>query len=386
MADTVLITGARSTAALDLARDFRAIGFRVHLADCSGCMMARLSSAPHQVHRYAPPRQAPRQFVRDMTAIVASVRPHLVVPACEEIFHLAAPALVPILEGRLFASPLETLHRLHAKDRFLDLCRGLTLPMPEARRLTDVADLAVFAGDSARWVFKPCYSRFGGRTLVGPDPGLMATVQPSPRDPWLAQRRIDGTEVSFYATARNGALSAFSAYGAGWRLPGGASYAFDPIGGLVAKRLEAYATGLVRALDLTGQIACDAITDRDGRTWLLECNPRATSGVHLLAGTGGLARAIVGSTGVHRAGLDSRHLLPALVAFGLSEAIRHRRWRDWWRQARSARDVVGRPGDRAPVLGAVADSLIFSLAARRRGESLRMVTTRDIEWNGEELA
>lgn len=55
MADTILITGARSAVALDLARDFAAGGFQVHMADCSSSFLSRWSKIPTRVHRAPTP-------------------------------------------------------------------------------------------------------------------------------------------------------------------------------------------------------------------------------------------------------------------------------------------------------------------------------------------
>lgn len=369
MAERVLITGARAAVAVDLARDFRRAGYEVHLADSTTARIARWSRAPAAVHLYAAPRTEPARFAADIAALDAA----LIVPTCEEVFHLARL----LLGGRLFAPPLPLLRRLHAKHEFAALAAELGLPVPETRLLT-----ADFAEDGRDWVFKPAYSRFGARTLIGPasldglDPDCL----------WVAQRRVVGREVSFYAVAHDGRLAAFAAYASSWRLGGGASYAFAPLEAPLAGRITDIAAALAAGTGLTGQFACDLIVDEAGDPWLIECNPRATSGLHLLTGTGtgALARAIVCGGGVLTATGGPRHMLPAMLTYGLRQALAERRFGEW-RQALSAgTDVIGAPGDRRPALGAVLDTLGFMAAARRAGISVTEATTADIEWNGEE--
>ena len=122
MKRAALITGARAPVALDLARSFAAAGFDAHLADSIPSALANASSAPTAVHCYARPRIDRQGFRRDIAALVARLDPLLIIPTCEEVFHLAAAAAALGFADRLFAPPLETLRRLHAKSGFAALC------------------------------------------------------------------------------------------------------------------------------------------------------------------------------------------------------------------------------------------------------------------------
>lgn len=380
MAERVLITGARAVAALDIARGLRAAGYEPHLADCSPAWLARLSSTAGPLHRYASPVEQPAVFARDIHDLIAGLDPVRIIPACEEVFHLAAVAEADGFADRLFAPPPERLATLHAKDRFAALCGHLALPVPLTTRLIDRAALAAFSGKSTDHVFKPVWSRFGARTLIGPSAQALAAIAPSPEAPWVAQRRIVGEEVSFYAVCEAGRITAFSAYGADWRLPGGASYAFRPLSMEQTARLRPMAEALA-AFARTGQIACDALIDGDGQPWLIECNPRATSGVHLFHRTAAFGQALMGR-GEAEPVAGSRHLSTALWLHGLPVALRDRRLADWRTQRRAGTDALSAPGDRLPVLGALIDAAHFGLHALRSGQSVTEAMTADIEWNG----
>ncbi len=375
MADRVLITGARAGAALDLARDFRAAGWDVHVADCGPSRMASWSRAPSAVHRYAAPALDAAGFRRDMDGLVDRLEPQFVVPVCEEVFHLAAWA-----RGRdlLFAPPVDMLRRLHDKLAFARLAADLGLPVPESV----ACDPASLPPDPAGWVFKPRFSRFGGKTLIGPQPHLLATIG----EDWLAQRRVLGSEVSFYAVARAGVLLAFTAYRSDWRLAGGASFAFEPLAGPLAERLREIAGTLAGATGLSGQFACDAMVDDRGQPWLIECNPRATSGVHLLAGDGALARAMTEGEPMPPQEPRPAYVGAAMFAYGLPMALAGAGWRKWHATLRAGDDALGRPGDRLPALGALIDGMRFTVLGWRHGMSATAATTRDIEWNGEDLS
>jgi len=386
MAERVLITGARAAAALDMARDFAAAGWDVHLADCSASRMARWSRIPAGVHRYNSPVFHRSAFRADIARLMERIDPAIIVPICEEVFHLAAPPLETVLQGRLFAPALALLRCLHDKHAFALACREWGLPAPETQLIEHPSDLASFAETSAEWVFKPPFSRFGERALVGPSPGYLARCAPSPDAPLLAQKRIGGTETCFYGVAHRGELLGFSAYRSDWRLGGGASFAFEPLADEHSEISLSLAQTLAAKSGITGQFAADVIFDASGEPWLIECNPRATSGVHLLAGSGDLARAIADGTPIPETHtVERRHIAPAMAIFGLPLAIRTGRMAQWGETMRSSADAISRPDDRAPLAGALLDGAGFALMGLRHGMSTSSATTRDIAWNGEDL-
>jgi hypothetical protein len=370
MTERVLVTGARAAAALDIARSLRAAGFEPHLADCSPARLARWSNGAGPVHRYASPVRRPAAFADDIGRLIDRLAPVRIIPACEEVFHLAALAEVRGFADRLFAPPPDILAALHAKDRFADLCRDLALPAPETRAVADPDALEAGARDLGDVVLKPVWSRFGSRTLVAPTPEQRATARPSPDDPWVVQQRIVGEDVSFYALCEAGRVAAFAAYGSDWRAAGGAALAFRPLTPAVAARLRPMADVLAAHVG-RGQISCDAVIDAQGRPWLIECNPRATSGVHLFDRGAAFGLALAGRGQASPADA-TRHLGPALWRRGLSAADR----------TEVGRDVLSAPGDPLPPFGALADAAGFALSAFFTGRSLTQAMTADIEWNG----
>lgn len=385
MVRRVLITGARSAAALDLARDFSAAGWEPLLADSVRSHMARWSNVRASHHSYPPPRQQGEAFRRRICKLVDEHRVELVVPTCEEVFHLSAPSLHAKLGERLFAPDLASLRRLHDKLAFAQACSKWGLPAPESFPVETRAHLDRFAASSRDWVFKPRFSRFGDKAVVGPAPAALSSISPAPEKPWLAQRRVVGEEACFQAIAHCGRMIAFAAYGSKWRLGGGARYAFEP---LLADRdavLREIARRLAHRADLHGQFACDVMFDASGAPHLLECNPRATSGIHLLAGEGHLARAMQEGRAAPEVSRRTVYLAPAMLLFGLPLALRTGDTAGWRACLSGGSDAISRPGDRAPLAGALADAGMFFLHGLRHGVSTNAATTWDIEWNGEEL-
>lgn len=359
----ILITGARAPVTRDLAHALSDAGHEVHLAD-----VFRTRTAGRFPWRgYASPVQAPDRFVRDVTKINIDLKPDLIIPLCEEVFHLTRIPGLP-----LFAPDRDTLLRLHSKFAFNLWAQGLGLDAPDTRHASPND-----AGDGA--VFKPEFSRFGAHCHVQPAADEIRTLAHDPANPWLRQDFIAGDDLCFHAIARHGRVRAFSAYRSDWRTRGGASYYFEPLPRSLSQRLLKIAETLAAAGRLTGQIACDLRHDAHDRLWLIECNPRGTSGLHLLVhDPNALADAFLTDKGALLAGSETPVCLgPAMVVFGGPDAVRTRRLARWRRDLSRARDAL--TGAR---LGAMADSLSHACRAAIGGKSLAQVLTEDIEYNG----
>jgi hypothetical protein len=382
MADRVLITGARAPAALDIARSFKAAGFEVHMADSSPSRLSASSRAVTKMHRLPSPRRDFAGFRQAASDIIFHIKPTVVVPTCEEVFYLAtlgAPD-VPV-----FAPSPALLQRLHSKHAFNLDAADIGLATPETTRMTSADDLAPLLGDDL--VFKPEYSRFGTQTLISPSRDARLGLRPTPQAPWVAQRRVYGREVCFYAVSVDSKLTAFSAYQSPWKFKGGAGYAFETLVPALHDQLLEIARVLAQRLIPKGQFACDLIVDAENVAWLLECNPRATSGVHFFGRSPALALAMLGdaSTPLLVRDATARHVGPALWFHGLPAAITQRRMGEWRARRRESVDVISAPHDRAPVAGALRDSMRMAMRAILQGKTLTEISTIDIEWNGEPL-
>ncbi|MDY7097239.1 MAG: ATP-grasp domain-containing protein [Pseudomonadota bacterium] len=386
MAKSVLITGARAAAALDVARDFAAAGWQVHLADSVKSRMARWSNLRAVHHLYPAPRHNRVAFRAEIERLVGAHQIDLIVPTCEEVFHLSAPDLSRSVSTKLFAPALDQLRELHDKLRFARLAQGCGVSVPESHAIAREGDMEQFAVDSRNWVFKPRLSRFGEQALIGPSPDELRSVRGTLDKGWMAQRRIKGREVCLHAIAHHGRLVGFASYASEWRMGGGACFAFEPLPDADQDGLRAIAEAIVSKAGLHGQFGFDAIFDGDGTAHLIECNPRATSGLHLLTGKGRAANAIAQGQPIGASGSSTAYLGPAMFLFGLPRAVAKRRLGAWWQCLQSGSDVIGAKGDALPVAGAMWDALCFSIKGWRHRISTTAATTHDIEWNGEELA
>jgi predicted ATP-grasp superfamily ATP-dependent carboligase len=377
----VLITGARAPVAVDLGRAFAAAGYAVHFADSVTPWAARLSRAATAVHRLPAPRTAFAAFADALAALAARLDPVAIVPACEEIFYVAAAA--ERLGGRALAPPLPLLRTLHSKIGFAAHARSLGIAAPDTWRIESRDELDALPLAPEALVLKPEFSRFATHTLIRPDRRQLAEVDPAPSRAWAAQRFVSGEELCLWSFARKGQIVAAVTYRPVWRHGKAAAYAFEAVdcpGAIDIARTIA-ADGA-----MTGHLSLDLIVTPDGTVVPIECNPRAVSGLHLFDAHPDLARAILGEGGAVSPTQDLRYLGPAMALLGGPAAISSGRLRALSTDIGRGRDVIGRAGDRGPILGAMIDSARFAGRALLHRISPASATTDDIEWNGRPIA
>ncbi len=378
----IVITGARAPVAIDLARAFAASGRTVWLVDSVPSYAARWSRVGRgHVLRLPAPRGNAAAYTSALRDLIDRLQPDMILPTCEDVFHLAAAAAAGGFADRVFAPPLDLLRTLHSKIEFPALAGSLGIPVPETWAIERYEDCETLPLSTDILVFKPEFSRFGAATLLRPTLEKLRSIDVSPTRRWAAQRYVAGEEICLWAAARDGRIVASAAYRPVWRLGRAASYAFEMIE--CPQALE-IASAIAAATALTGQISFDVILTADGKAMPIECNPRTVSGVHLFdsGSASALASALLGEGPPCRALPRLRYLAPAMLLFGAPRAFRDHRWREFMTDWRRGRDALTRPGDRLPALGALLDTLGYVL---RSGDAVRG-STADIEWNGEALS
>lgn len=379
MSTPILITGARAPVAVDLARAFVAAGHAVLLADSVAARGARWSRVGRgRCLRLPAPRDDAGAYRAALRALIDAHRPGLILPTCEEVFHVAAAAAACGFADRVFAPSFGLLRTLHSKIDFPAFARSLGIAAPQTWAIADRAGCAALPLPPEALVFKPEFSRFGSSTLIRPSPTVLHRVDAAPHRRWAAQRHVEGEEICLWTAIREGRVVASAAYRPRWRLGHAASYAFETVDSPQALRVAETIAG---ATGLSGQLSFDIVLTADGAAVPIECNPRAVSGVHLFDGDPALAEALLGRGPPAHAPARLRYLAPAMLLFGLPQALRDGRMREFVRDVRRGRDALTRPGDRLPAAGALLDTLGYAL----RGGATRG-STADIEWNGEPLA
>ncbi|HLJ54299.1 MAG TPA: hypothetical protein VKT77_04615 [Chthonomonadaceae bacterium] len=385
----VLVTGARAPACLEWSRLLRRAGCAVAVADSTAVPLARFSSSAWYRERLPPADRDVHAYGEALLAAAKRFHADLILPTCEEALYIAHQKRRLERACPLFVSDFDLMARLHDKWSFAELARDLPIHAPPTERLETAAEVMEHAGRSAELVFKPVYSRFAARTLIRPGPRALGGIQPSARQPWIAQEFVPGRELCSYGLWADGALLAHACYHPKYRVGQGSGIYLDPV---EHGPILQFAREFGGATGFTGQAGFDFIESAPGRLAVLECNPRATSGIHLFHRQHAELAAVLS-----RADSPDRPRDPLLaagtprrlsLAMALFAAPRLRSLagaREFARDWRRATDIVAAQDDRRPAIAQLLGLGEVYLRAMRRRCSPLAAATHDIAWDGASL-
>lgn len=375
---TVLVTGARAPAALHAARLFHLAGARVIAADSNACPLTRADRRHYETRRFPAPASDPGGFTAWVRETCVEERVDLIFPTCEEVFHLAAALRGTPLEGCLYAPHFDLLLEAHSKVDFPHMLDRIGLAAPRTERITSQGDVDNLRKEGRDIVLKPEFSRFATHALVRPEPGDLASVRPAMETPWALQEALEGPEVCLYGIAAEGALKGIAAYRPKYRAGRGAGTYFEPY---ASTDLMRYASAFASRTGWTGQFAMDVILTGGRGPVAIECNPRATSGIHFFGDGGRFAEAVSGQ-GFAWARLRPKMISSVVWTHGFLGAVAGGGIGAWLGDVRRAEDALRLGPFRAPLGAMLRSSAEFARAARQGGISVLEATTKDIAWDG----
>jgi hypothetical protein len=384
----ILLTGGRAPVALELARAFYRAGHTVFMAESLRGHLSQPSSAIKANFVVPAPRQETGAFLVVLKNIIEQNQIDLLIPTCEEVFHIAKG--LGTLPCRVFTEPLEKLDLFHNKWNFAVNASERGLRVPDTMLIQNQDDLLHAYAQWGGLVLKPVYSRFASRTLILPlFRDTMSTLTFG--EMWVAQEFIAGQQFCTYSVCQNGRITAHATYPTIFTAGQGATIAFQHV---EHPAIFNWVRKFVAMFSVTGQMSFDFIQSTDGEVYALECNPRATSGVHLLASHPQFVESFfdpsMHSASVQRTEMNcvtplennSQMHAFAMLMYGLPESFRKNRLKQWVKTFFASDDVILDAKDPQPFLLQFRSLLFYLKLAREKGISLLEASTFDIEWNG----
>ncbi len=366
---TVLLTLGRLPKALDLVRGFAQAGCRVVVAEPFRRHLAGASRHVSRSVQVPAPRDGKAAYLEALLRVVDEERADLVVPVSEETMHVAH------LHGRLpagvglFTMPADQVLALHDKGGFIEAARRFGVAVPKTyalgsecgRGMASVRDVVVKPRSS-------CSGR--GVRVVRRGEAL-----PEPAEPCVVQAFLPGRVVSSCTVAQAGQAMGTVLY-RGTVMSGSVAVSFER---MEDAALTAWVERFVMGAGWTGFVSFDFIVSEDGEVHGIECNPRATSGLHFWE-PGSIAEAVLtpGSAPVVRPERELQQFYSCLTEAQL--ALVSARGRRALRHLVSTRDVTWDRTDPWPFLGMIGTSWPIIREAVRRRATFGEVATLDIGW------
>ena len=269
---TALLTIGRFPKALTLARSLlHRHGVRVLVADPLKRQLCSVSRSVSKNYQEAAPNADIRAWESDILEIIDRERvTHLVpVSGCPRCQSGAQVASARPLRGALGTVGAQWHDKLafvnHAIDRGVTAPSVFTTADPEARGLVRQTEC----------VLKPRRGCSGTDISFIP-PG---STLPPPSNDLLVQRKVEGTHLYTISWVEDGQVMTTASY-RGSTHSGTVAVGFQsaPTPFSVKQWIEQF----VADTGTTGFMSFDFILDRGGIPWGIECNPRASSGIHFI--------------------------------------------------------------------------------------------------------
>lgn len=397
----ILITGARAPVALDWARNLEKFGHQVYVADSLSYPLARNTAAIIEYIRIPEPRTELQDYAQALMKLCALYDIDFILPTCEEVFYLSW--LKPQLESFQFkATQLKSTHlknspvktacqvicpdfdliaRLHSKVKFLEMAEGLGISIPKTLVLTG-REIKGLTLDFTQYVIKKEFCRFGTDVKVSPKNSYIQRLEDEQN--YLLQEKVsakDSTELCSYGIAHNGKLLAHGIYEPTYRVKQSSGIYFKNV---VSEQIFNFIQRFVQKHQYTGQLGFDFIVNGHEVT-VLECNPRATSGLHLLTDqnlfpclTGGASDCITPKRPASMIGA-------AMLLIAFPQVLFKGQVKQWRTDYRLAEDIIVVPDDNAFWLFQFKSIGELIAKALKRKISVREASTLDIEWDGEKM-
>ncbi|CAN8075858.1 unnamed protein product [Agarophyton chilense] len=286
---TVLVTTGRQAKTLHTVRALKEIGATVIVTDYHFVSASALSLACDKF-LVLPPLDTDKiqPWIQSFRHVLVENNVDMVLPVStinEVLFlALAKHQLESELPHIQWVCPdLEVALRLDDRAQFSNLCEKNEVSVPESGLLTSTDGINQLSKAYEHGIIlKRVQSSVNRReeiVHIGPEDVVPNLIQPSLADPWQWQRFIVGKEYSVWYVCINGCVTFTGCYHAEPDL-----LHFDPAP--VDKHLDKTLRNMIKRLNLTGQFAFDFIqVENTGRSFVIECNPRASSILETVSNT-----------------------------------------------------------------------------------------------------
>lgn len=367
----VLITSPRAPIVLEWIKIAQRGGHKISLCDSLYFPLTRFSPTSVKYHRIPAPRLNFEGYQQAMLPLIEWA--DWVIPTCEDIFYLAQLPLSETQRQKCFMPDNTVLFGLHNKvNVFNYLPQTPHIRFPASRLITQQNEIE-WDNTVHKTVLKPIFSRFGRSVIRGVTPEKVENLNITTDYPWVQQQFIEGQPLCNYAVCVKGKVVGHSIYRPRYLLNQSASTYFEPV---QDERIERFMQTFAVKTGYHGQVAFDFIDD-GVELWVLECNPRGTSGLHLLGDSLELNTSgqIFAKNNQPLQPMRVGKLLPLLFGW---QALKEGKWQQLMQDYRQAKDVTAALPSYATWL-ALGEMYYRQLRYRK---PLTSASTFDIEFDG----
>lgn len=372
----VLLTLGRLPVALELARAMNKAGWRVIVAEPYSWHLGRLSNSVSGSFKVTAPVVDSVRYLNELLDIIVREDVQLVLPVSEETVYVSALKTILPESVRLFCMDQSTLLALHDKHAFAVLAKKLAVRVPLTVRADNVVLRARLMNQP--FVLKPRFSCSGAGVRFGVAGDELEENEQTCR--YVLQQRLQGDSCSSFSIAHNGVVLHNQCYRSLLE-SGSVAVCFERID--IPVLVKSTIQTIVKATHYTGMISFDFIQDDAGVWHTIECNPRATSGIHFLEHESIEALILRNESQAVKSSYARRQEFWSCLMTVEGAMLKGRWLRRGWAQLFTTQDITLSRSDLKPFLFInfiMAPVLIKSISS---GKSISELLMNDISWQEE---
>ncbi len=372
----ILITGSRAPATLFLIRKLSKAGYNIFTAESCDYFLGKYSNCVKRNYKITMPNTNLEQFIKDIIKIVQKEKIDLIIPTCEEIFHISKGKDTLEKYCQVFCENSEKLIELHNKWSFYNKIKNsnYNIKLPQSWHVETLDDIRNVIEKNKKYILKPIYSRFATKVKIIDKP-----LKQLEKNKYILQEFIEGEQFCSYSIIKNHNLNLYSDYKTTFSANGGATIAFEYAQN---EKIKEFVQEFSKNENFEGQIAFDFIQNKNG-LYLIECNPRLTSGIQLFVED--ISDAFISNEQINTyyPRKETKSILfLAMLTYGLSNIHSFKDFINWFKITFFSCDVIFDKNDINPFLMQGFIMIMMMISGLKQNINLKEISTYDIEWNG----
>jgi predicted ATP-grasp superfamily ATP-dependent carboligase len=278
----ILITSWRSFVALEMMRLLK--NHTIFIQECQEEYICKYSKYKHWDCITSSPSEYFEIYKAQILDYIQKNNIKLIIPTTEDIFYISRlKSNIEALGCMLISDDFEKLKKLHSKKQIMEMSEGLWIEIPKTFEFFTLEELKNYI-DSHRdfnYVVKPKYSRFANfisSNKITGSKSLDDIKIDLSNNSYIFQEYISGKSACSYSLAKKWTLISHMNYECVLTYKGWSGTFLESFQN---ETIENFVKVFCKKYKINWQIAFDYIISADGKVYLIECNPRPTSGIHL---------------------------------------------------------------------------------------------------------
>ncbi|NEO30786.1 MAG: ATP-grasp domain-containing protein [Symploca sp. SIO3C6] len=281
----IILTGAKMTKCLQLARSFQAAGHKVFMLETDKYWLSgnRFSNSVTGFYTVPNPKKDWNGYCQKLLDIVKKENIDVFIPVSSAVLNYYESLVKPILSEycEVLHFDVEITKLLDNKFTFIEKAKSFGLTVPKSFLITKPEQIINFdfATDGSQYILKSIPYDSVRRLNMTKLPmksvqemsNFVKSLPINQEKPWIMQEFVKGKEYCTHSTVRKGQIRLHCCCESS-EFQVNYEHVDHP-------KIYEWVEKFVKELNLTGQISFDFIQTEDNRVYPIECNPRTHSAI-----------------------------------------------------------------------------------------------------------